>query len=64
MSDDPDDELPEVIKLHAALAVAVLGLDLIATGVPTDPQAAARATLDILRRKHPVAADVLKDVKV
>lgn len=56
--DEPDDDLPEAVRLHAALAVACLALRLIADDT-LPAQATARATLDLLRRKHPDAREHL-----
>lgn len=62
MSDDPeipdydrppdDDDLPEAIRLHKALAVACLALELIASENHR-PVRTARATIRLLRKQHP-----------
>jgi hypothetical protein len=52
-----DDDMPEALQLHAALAVACLALDLIASGTMEDGQRAAQQALNILRRRHPVCAE-------
>lgn len=49
---ETDEDLPEAIRLHKALAVACLALDLIADGSLPGQQTAAR-TIDLLRREHP-----------
>jgi hypothetical protein len=56
--DEPDGDIPEAIRLHAALAVACLGLRLIADGTLPGQKAAA-AALDVLRRQHPDAREHL-----
>lgn len=53
----PDDDMPEAIRLHAALAVAVLALELIADDANLNHPAMARAALNHLRRRHPVSLE-------
>lgn len=53
MSDPDDEELPEAVRLHAALAIACLALDLIALGTLSDPRAGARAAVKLLLRDYP-----------
>jgi hypothetical protein len=55
---DSDEDLPEAVRLHKALGVACLALDLIATGSLPGQQTAAR-TIDLLRREHPDAREHL-----
>jgi len=50
---EPDEDMPELIQAHAALAVACLALRMIAAG-ELGTIGAARA-LQHLRREHPVA---------
>lgn len=52
----PDDE-PEAVRLHAALAVAVLALELIADDGRLNHPAMARAALGHLARHHPVSRE-------
>jgi hypothetical protein len=52
MIEEPDEEVPEAIRLHKALAVAILALELIASRDMPGPSTAA-ATLNHLRAKHP-----------
>jgi hypothetical protein len=52
MEDTDEEELPEALRLHKALAVAILALELIASGDMPGPSTAA-ATLNHLRAKHP-----------
>lgn len=52
--EDADNDIPETIRLHAALAVACLALELIASE-NRKPVATARATIRLLRRQHPDA---------
>lgn len=54
MEDTDDADLPELVQLHKALAVACLALELIANGDMPGPSTAT-ATVNHLRRKHPVA---------
>lgn len=56
--DDTDDDLPEVLQLHKALAVACLALELIAHG-DLPGSSTATAALNHLRRRHPVAREYL-----
>jgi len=51
----PDDE-PEVFRLHSALGVAILALEMIADAVD-GRHVMARAALNHLRRRHPVAVE-------
>lgn len=58
MIEDPEDEVPEAVRLHSALAIACLALELIADGsLPGKPTASA--TIAILRRNHPDAREHL-----
>lgn len=58
--EDTDDELPEAYRLHQALAVAVLALELIAEGNDLNHPAMARAALGHLRRRHSDAVEHMK----
>jgi hypothetical protein len=58
MEDTDDDELPEALRLHKALAVACLALELIASEKHR-PVATARSTIRLLRRQHPDAVEHL-----
>lgn len=58
--DDGDVDVPEAIRAHAALAVAILALELIADASIDDVRggaAMARAALGHLYRKHPVSRE-------
>lgn len=50
----PDSAEPEAIRLHSALAVAILALELI-QDTPAGAEPMARAALGHLYRRHPVS---------
>lgn len=53
MEDTDDDDLPEALRLHEALAVAILALELIANGEMHHPVVVAFSALNLLRKNHP-----------
>lgn len=56
----PDyEDLPEAIHLHAALAMVIMALEMIADGKGPPPRIVARTALKILAERHPVAAEHL-----
>jgi hypothetical protein len=59
MEDTDQDGLPEALRLHKALAVACLALELIASEKHR-PVATARSTIRLLRRQHPDTREYLK----
>lgn len=53
MIEDADDDMPEVIRLHSAVAMMIMCLEMIARGEGPPPRIIARTALDVLKRRHP-----------
>lgn len=52
MTED-EDELPEALRLHAAVAMMVMALEMIARDEGPPPRIIARTALKVLRQRHP-----------
>jgi hypothetical protein len=48
-----DDDLPEAIRLHSAIAMMIMCLEMIARDEGPPPKTIAQTALRVLRRKHP-----------
>lgn len=53
MEDTDDDELPEAVRLHSAVAACIMCLEMIARAEGPPPRVIARTCLNILRQRHP-----------
>jgi hypothetical protein len=53
MENTDDGTLPEVIRLHSAIAMMIMCLEMIARGEGPPPRIIARTALGVLRRRHP-----------
>jgi hypothetical protein len=53
MSEPDDDITPEAIRLHSAIAMMIMCLEMIARGEGPPPRIIARTALGVLRRRHP-----------
>lgn len=57
---DPDD-VPDAFRLYAALGVAILALEMVADDRFSDPRATARASLNVLRKRHPCINELMAE---
>lgn len=53
MSEPDDDTTPEVIRLHSAIAMTIMCLEMIARDQGPPPKTIARTALKVLRQRHP-----------
>lgn len=53
MENIDDNALPEVIRLHSAIAMTIMCLEMIARDEGPPPRIIARTALKVLRERHP-----------
>jgi hypothetical protein len=54
MTEDTDsDDMPEVIRLHTAIAMMIMCLEMIARDEGPPPKMIAQTALRVLRQRHP-----------